>query len=89
MTLTLNHIKKLRSELLLLTHSSSDVVLALAFYASNAHKKYNIHYSYKINMSGTLHEYLWIAIAGGIFGFVYTFSIGANDVANAFVRIAT
>ena len=37
-------------------------------------------------MSGTLHEYLWIAIAGGIFGFVYTFSIGANDVANAFVR---
>ncbi|KAL7451488.1 hypothetical protein ACHAWC_003318 [Mediolabrus comicus] len=35
-------------------------------------------------MSGTLHEYLWIAIAGGIFGFVYTFSIGANDVANAF-----
>ena len=40
-------------------------------------------------MSGTLHEYLWIAIAGGIFGFVYTFSIGANDVANAFVSIAT
>lgn len=35
-------------------------------------------------MSGTLHEYLWIAIAGGIFGFIYNFSIGANDVANAF-----
>ena len=36
-------------------------------------------------MSGTLHEYLWIAIAGGIFGFAYNFGIGANDVANAFV----
>jgi phosphate/sulfate permease len=36
-------------------------------------------------MSGTLNEYLWIAIAGGIFGFIYNFSIGANDVANAFV----
>ena len=35
-------------------------------------------------MSGTLHSYLWIAIAGGIFGFVYNFGIGANDVANAF-----
>ncbi|KAL7492641.1 hypothetical protein ACHAWT_002570 [Skeletonema menzelii] len=35
-------------------------------------------------MSGTLHEYLWIAIAGGIFGFAYNFGIGANDVANAF-----
>ena len=31
----------------------------------------------------TLHQYLWIAIAGGIVGFVYTFGIGANDVANA------
>lgn len=35
-------------------------------------------------MSGTLHSYLWIAITGGIFGFVYNFGIGANDVANAF-----
>ncbi len=35
-------------------------------------------------MSGTLHSYLWIAIAGGIFGFFYNFGIGANDVANAF-----
>mmetsp|Transcript_13414 Transcript_13414/g.20889 ORF Transcript_13414/g.20889 Transcript_13414/m.20889 type:complete len:580 (+) Transcript_13414:48-1787(+) len=35
-------------------------------------------------MSGTLHSYLWIAIAGGIFGFAYNFGIGANDVANAF-----
>ena len=35
-------------------------------------------------MSETLHAYLWIAIAGGIFGFAYNFGIGANDVANAF-----
>ncbi|KAL3791390.1 hypothetical protein ACHAWO_005014 [Cyclotella atomus] len=35
-------------------------------------------------MSGTLDQYLWIAIAGGIVGFIYTFGIGANDVANAF-----
>ena len=36
-------------------------------------------------MSTSLDQYLWIAIAGGIFGFIYCFSIGANDVANAFV----
>ena len=35
-------------------------------------------------MSETLQAYLWIAIAGGIFGFAYNFGIGANDVANAF-----
>ena len=29
-------------------------------------------------------EYLWIVILGFIFGFVYAFGIGANDVANAF-----
>ena len=34
-------------------------------------------------MSGILDQYLWIAVAGGIVGFVYTFGIGANDVANA------
>jgi hypothetical protein len=34
-------------------------------------------------MAGTLDQYLWITIAGGIVGFVYTFGIGANDVANA------
>jgi ABC-type multidrug transport system permease subunit len=63
---------------------------ALAFDASNAHhKQNNITFLHNNSMSGTLYEYLWIAIAGGIFGFVYTFSIGANDVANAFVRIAT
>ena len=31
-----------------------------------------------------LSEYLWIAVCGGIFGFIYGFLIGANDVANAF-----
>jgi len=31
-----------------------------------------------------LAEYLWIAVCGGIFGFMYGFLIGANDVANAF-----
>jgi sodium-dependent phosphate transporter len=31
-----------------------------------------------------LTEYLWIAVMGGILGFVYGFLIGANDVANAF-----
>ncbi|KAL7548302.1 hypothetical protein ACHAWF_011585 [Thalassiosira exigua] len=35
-------------------------------------------------MSSRLDEYLWIAIVGGIFGFIYCFGIGANDVANAF-----
>eukprot|EP01082_Thalassiosira_pseudonana_P008335 g7631.t1 g7631 contig24:1119825-1122050(-) len=35
-------------------------------------------------MSEKLEQYFWIAITGGIFGFVYTFGIGANDVANAF-----
>ena len=29
-------------------------------------------------------EYLWIAVLGGMLGFVYGFLIGANDVANAF-----
>jgi solute carrier family 20 (sodium-dependent phosphate transporter) len=31
-----------------------------------------------------LREYLWIAVCGGILGFIYGFLIGANDVANAF-----
>jgi len=31
-----------------------------------------------------LTEYLWIAVLGGIVGFMYGFLIGANDVANAF-----
>jgi sodium-dependent phosphate transporter len=31
-----------------------------------------------------LSEYLWIAVLGGIVGFMYGFLIGANDVANAF-----
>ncbi|KAL7549545.1 hypothetical protein ACHAWF_012817 [Thalassiosira exigua] len=40
-------------------------------------------------MTSRLDQYLWIAVTGGIFGFAYCFSIGANDVANAFVsRIA-
>lgn len=34
-------------------------------------------------MSEQLNQYLWIAVAGGIVGFIYTFGIGANDVANA------
>jgi len=29
-------------------------------------------------------QYLWVAVLGGIFGFMYGFLIGANDVANAF-----
>ena len=33
-------------------------------------------------MSAKLEQYLWIAVVGGIFGFVYCFAIGANDVAN-------
>jgi len=33
---------------------------------------------------GALDEYLWIAVVGGIAGFLYGFLIGANDVANAF-----
>jgi solute carrier family 20 (sodium-dependent phosphate transporter) len=33
---------------------------------------------------GPLDQYLWIAVAGGICGFIYAFGIGANDVANAF-----
>jgi sodium-dependent phosphate transporter len=32
----------------------------------------------------SLVEYRWIAIAGGIFGCIYAFGIGANDVANSF-----
>jgi sodium-dependent phosphate transporter len=35
-------------------------------------------------MSYDLREYLWIAVLGGIMGFLYGFLIGANDVANAF-----
>ena len=35
-------------------------------------------------MSSKLDQYLWIAICGGIFGFIYCFAIGANDVANSF-----
>jgi solute carrier family 20 (sodium-dependent phosphate transporter) len=35
-------------------------------------------------MSGSIEQYLWIAILGGIGGFAYGFLIGANDVANAF-----
>ena len=31
-----------------------------------------------------LEQYLWVAVLGGIFGFMYGFLIGANDVANAF-----
>jgi phosphate/sulfate permease len=31
-----------------------------------------------------LTQYLWIAVLGGLFGFMYGFLIGANDVANAF-----
>jgi phosphate/sulfate permease len=31
-----------------------------------------------------LREFLWIAVCGSIFGFIYAFGIGANDVANAF-----
>ena len=31
-----------------------------------------------------LEEYLWITVVGGLFGFIYAFGIGANDVANAF-----
>lgn len=31
-----------------------------------------------------LDEYLWITVVGCIFGFIYAFGIGANDVANAF-----
>jgi phosphate/sulfate permease len=31
-----------------------------------------------------LTEYLWIAVVGGMLGFMYGFLIGANDVANAF-----
>ena len=31
-----------------------------------------------------LTEYLWIAVLGGIVGFMYGFLIGANNVANAF-----
>jgi phosphate/sulfate permease len=31
-----------------------------------------------------LTEYLWIAVLGGLVGFMYGFLIGANDVANAF-----
>jgi len=34
--------------------------------------------------SNKLDQYLWIAVVGMIFGFIYCFSIGANDVANAF-----
>ena len=29
-------------------------------------------------------QYLWVAVLGGIFSFMYGFLIGANDVANAF-----
>jgi sodium-dependent phosphate transporter len=29
-------------------------------------------------------EYLWMAVVGSIFAFIYAFGIGANDVANAF-----
>lgn len=48
-----------------------------------------IHYSLSSTMSSStaLTQYLWIAIAGVIFGFIYCFSIGANDVANAFVSL--
>lgn len=31
-----------------------------------------------------MHDFLWIAILGGIAGFFYGFLIGTNDVANAF-----
>ena len=31
-----------------------------------------------------LTEYLWVAVLGGLVGFMYGFLIGANDVANAF-----
>ena len=34
-----------------------------------------------------LTEYLWIAVCGGIFGFMYGFLIGANDVAQIMVRL--
>lgn len=29
-------------------------------------------------------QYLWVAVLAGVFGFMYGFLIGANDVANAF-----
>jgi solute carrier family 20 (sodium-dependent phosphate transporter) len=35
-------------------------------------------------MSEATEQYLWIAVCGGIAGFIYAFGIGANDVANAF-----
>jgi len=31
-----------------------------------------------------LDPFLWLAVLGGILGFVYAFGIGANDVANSF-----
>jgi sodium-dependent phosphate transporter len=37
-----------------------------------------------IDQNAALREYLWIVVVGFIFGFVYAFGIGANDVANAF-----
>ena len=45
-------------------------------------KQQQIQYK-TIQMSETLDQYLWIAVTAGIVGFVYTFGIGANDVANA------
>ena len=47
----------------------------------------NHHSLFTMSSSTTLTQYLWIAIAGVIFGFIYCFSIGANDVANAFVSL--
>jgi phosphate/sulfate permease len=38
----------------------------------------------KSNIMAALTQFLWIAILGGIAGFLYGFLIGANDVANAF-----
>jgi solute carrier family 20 (sodium-dependent phosphate transporter) len=31
-----------------------------------------------------MHEYYWMVVLGCLFGFIYAFGIGANDVANAF-----
>jgi phosphate/sulfate permease len=43
----------------------------------------------KSNIMAALTQFLWIAILGGIAGFLYGFLIGANDVANAFASSAS
>jgi len=64
-------------------HNYSRGFSSLFQYILNNYMIYISQSIYGVTMT-KLYEYRWIAIAGAIFGCIYAFGIGANDVANSF-----